>query len=164
MSLSKHLDSDEKLLYFFRPSRRAYIHTYLFYFAILAACAYFEYNFQENNYFRILFGIIALLPIYGLLKNEWTILSSRYGLTNERVFYSTGIFTEDFRSFHYYAITDIALQQTLWDKIVNTGTLSVNTGGTDYFEAVFLKVAHPIDVKKRINDLTPKKPHGSRLK
>jgi uncharacterized membrane protein YdbT with pleckstrin-like domain len=157
MGLSKHLDSNEKMIYFFRPSRRAYIHQYIFYFAVIAACVYFMIYFMDNMYFKIVFGIISLPAIYGVIKNEWIVISSRYALTNERIFYSKGIFTEDFRSFHYYSITDIALRQTLWDKIVNTGTLSINTGGTDYFEISFLKISDPIEVKRKMSDLTPNK-------
>ena len=164
MGLNKHLDSDEKMIYFFRPSRKAYIHQYIFYLAVLAACCYFAVYFKNNLYFTIVFGVIAIFPLYGILKNEWTIWSSRYALTNERVFYSQGIFTEDFRSFHYYAITDVALQQTLWDKIVDTGTLSINTGGTDYFEVDFLKISDPIGVKRKINALTPQKIHVGNVK
>jgi len=162
MGLSKHLDSDEKMVLFFRPSRKAFIHQYIFFLAVLALCGYFALYFMDNLYFLIVFGIISIFPLYGLLSNEWKILSNRYAFTNERIFYSNGIFTEDFRSLHYYAITDVSLRQTLWDKIVNTGTLSVNTGGTDYFEINFIKVSDPVELKKKISDLTPKM-HGKHM-
>jgi uncharacterized membrane protein YdbT with pleckstrin-like domain len=109
-------------------------------------------------------GLIALWSIYSILKRELKVFSSRYALTNERIFYSYGIFSEDFRSFHYYAITDLSLYQSLWDKIVNTGTLSMNTSGTDTYEVRFTKVADPLEIKRRINDLTPKKMHVGHMK
>jgi uncharacterized membrane protein YdbT with pleckstrin-like domain len=166
LDINQHLDSDEKMVYFFRPSRRAYIHMYILFIIMLTVCIYFILYFRDNKWFELAFAVAGLYPIMGILKRELIIFSSRYALTSERVLYSKGIFTERFRSFHYYAITDIELFQSLWGKIVNTGTLSINTSGTgsDSYEIVFLNVADPLVVKKKLNDLTPEKMHIGQIR
>jgi uncharacterized membrane protein YdbT with pleckstrin-like domain len=112
------------------------------------------------------FVLVGTYSLFGILKREIMIISSRYALTNERVIYSKGIFTERFRSFNYYSITDVELYQSLWGKIVNTGTLRLNTSGsgTDSYEINFVNVANPLTVKKKLNDLTPKKMHIGQIK
>jgi uncharacterized membrane protein YdbT with pleckstrin-like domain len=87
----------------------------------------------------IAFGFAIILGV----KVEWGIWSRRYGITNEKVMYSKGIFYERFHSARYNFITDTGLSQNFWDKIVNTGTLYINTAGTDDFEIKFRKVADP---------------------
>jgi uncharacterized membrane protein YdbT with pleckstrin-like domain len=164
--LKAHLDSDEKMVYFFRPSRHAYIHQYFFFIILLTACIYFIFYFKDNVWFMAAFALVGLYSLIGILKKELIIISSRYALTNERVIYSKGIFTERFRSFNYYAITDVELYQSFWGKIVNTGTLSINTSGSglDSYEINFLNIADPLNVKKKLNDLTPKKMHIGQIK
>jgi uncharacterized membrane protein YdbT with pleckstrin-like domain len=87
-----------------------------------------------------------------LLRLEYRIWSRRYALTNERMLYSKGIFSEDFKSSSYNKITDVGFHQTFWDKIMNTGTLTVNTAGTDNYEIRYRKIRNPLEVKKMIND------------
>ncbi len=165
-NLRKHLDSDERMVYFFRPSRKAYLHQYIIYLALITVCVYFMLYFSNNMWFSYAFALLGLYPLFGILKNEIIIFSSRYALTNERVLYSKGIFAERFRSFHYYSITDIELYQSFWGKIVNTGTLSINTSGTgsDNYEINFLNISDPLEVKKKINDHTPRKMHIGHVK
>lgn len=161
VDMKKHLDSDEKIVHFFRPSRRAYIHKYFFFIIILTVCIYFAFYFKSNIWFMLAACVAGLYPLYGLVKTEWFIFSSRYALTNEKVIYSRGIFIERFRSFNYYAITDVELYQNLWGKIVNTGTLRLNTSGSgaESYEINFINIAEPMLIKKKLNDLTPKKMH-----
>jgi len=69
--------------------------------------------------------------------------------------YSRGIFYEKFHSAKYGFITDTALYQTFWDKIVNTGTININTAGTDDYEIKYRKILDPYKIKKMINDQIP---------
>jgi hypothetical protein len=90
-----------------------------------------------------------------LVRVEYRIWSRRYGITSERVMYSKGIFYEKFHSAKYGSITDIGLNQSFWDKIMNTGTLNLNTAGTDFYEIRYRKVSDPYKIKKMINDQVP---------
>jgi membrane protein YdbS with pleckstrin-like domain len=160
-NINKHLDSDEKLLLFFRPSRKAYLFQYiLLALIIIAGVIFFVYNYYVKFLFirvvlRTLSYAIFVYAIIMLVRLEYRIWSRRYGITNERVMYSRGIFYEKFHSAKYGFITDTALYQTFWDKIVNTGTININTAGTDDYEIKYRKILDPYKIKKMINDQIP---------
>jgi uncharacterized membrane protein YdbT with pleckstrin-like domain len=169
LNLNKHLDSDEKIVYFFRPSRKAYIlHYILFGILFLGAIMLFSYSAIRKTtafrailfYFSLLFLIFVIILI---LRLEYKIWSRRYGLTDQRVMYSAGIFTERFKSANYSYVTDISLYQNLWDKIMNTGTIKIDTAGTNMYEIRYRKISDPYKVKKIINDLSPGMPSKRRL-
>jgi len=162
--LKNHLDSDEKIILFFRPSRKAYILQYILLLALtLGSIALFSYSaiHKTTILFKFLFyfSIIALaFALIMVLRLEYRIWSRRYALTNQRLMYSAGIFTERFKSANYAYITDIELYQSFWDKIMNTGTVKINTAGTDRYEIRYRKISAPIDLKKKINDLSQPQP------
>jgi hypothetical protein len=159
LNLNQHLDSDEKIIKFFRPSRKAYMMQYIG----LIILIFFSLYIMSKNFFPkivildlILFymGCIILLYAIGMLiRIEYRIFSRRYALTSERMMYSRGIFNEFFRSSSYRYATDIEFEQTFWDKIVDTGTLKINTAGTDNYEIRYRKISQPLKIKKQINDL-----------
>jgi uncharacterized membrane protein YdbT with pleckstrin-like domain len=159
-NLDDHLDSSEKIVLFFRPSRKAYLFQYaLLVFVFVLDLALVGYTFTFHSIFsriaRYLLFIALIAMIVILLRLEYRIWSRKYGISTEKVLYSRGILTEHFKSAKYNFITDIGLNQTLWDKIVNTGTLKINTAGTDNYEIKFRKVSDPIKLKKIINDFLP---------
>src|SRR4030042_2551914 len=137
LNLSNHLDNNEKMVLSFKPSRKAYIHHYFLFLIVLIGSivllTYFALNIT-SWFATILFYLSLTLLIYAiimLLRLEYRIWSRRYAITNEKLLYSKGIFTEKFKSARYSYITDIGLNQSLWDKIMNTGTLTINTAGSD---------------------------------
>jgi uncharacterized membrane protein YdbT with pleckstrin-like domain len=159
-NLNKHLGTKEHIIMFFRPSRKAYVFQYVLIVVLLVLSLYFlDYGDPSSNLF-ILYKFINLasypvmiIALIMLIRLEYRIFSRRYGLTNERVIYSRGIFTEAFRSASYRYITDIVFQQSFFDKIMNTGSLKIDTAGTDNYEIRFRKVNKPIEIKKKINDM-----------
>lgn len=163
LDLKKHLDSDEKMLLFMRPARIGYLFQYILVFLFFFAGIFFLYNravttlgalkVLNTTLATVAFGFAIILGI----KIEWSILSRRYGITSERVMHSRGILYEKFHSAKYGFITDTALNQSFWDKIVNTGTLDINTAGGDDYEISFKKIKDPFKVKKLINDHVPDK-------
>jgi membrane protein YdbS with pleckstrin-like domain len=158
-NLDEHLDSDEKILHFFRPSRLAYLFQYVFHGLLLVMAIFFSIYGEPSSHLFIFWKFVNLaaliLLFYSLImivRLEYRILSRRYALTTERLLYSRGIFSEKFRSSPYHKVTDIGFHQSLWDKLMDTGTLSVNTAGTDNFEIRYRKVKNPHHIKKMIND------------
>lgn len=159
--LSNHLDSNEKIIVKKRPSRKAFLPEYvLILLVVLVALGLGVYRLKlwlDTNYalaatFTILFGLTGLIIIILLVKVEYKIWSKRYALTTERILVSTGIFSEKFKSTIYNKITDIELDQTFFDKILNVGTLKLNTAGGDNVEIVLDKISRPFDIKRHIND------------
>lgn len=158
-NINEHLDSNEKIIHFFRPSRIAYLFQYILHIAIFFLALFFSFfSIPGSAYFIVwdfvnLISILVLIySVIMLIRLEYRIISRRYALTNERVLYSKGIFSENFKSASYNYITDVGFHQTLWDKIFNTGTLTVNTAGTNNYEIRYRKIRDPLKVKKMIND------------
>ncbi|MBN2458857.1 PH domain-containing protein [Candidatus Woesearchaeota archaeon] len=160
-NLDKHLDSNEKLIIFFRPSRKAYIHHYIIFAKLFLVfmTLFFMLIEKAEFYFKplaILCLTAALFFIVMLARVEYRIWSRRYGLTNERLLYSRGIFDQVFKSSHYNYVTDVGMYQSLWDKMMKTGTIMINTAGTDKYEIKYRKIADPYKIERMINDLTDK--------
>jgi len=162
LKLDRHMDSDEKLMLSFRPSRKAYIMQYLgimLIFAVGFLFLYFRHNAAAEALKTINLGLAWLSFIFGLIllgRLEYRIWSRTYALTSERILYSRGIFSEKFKSSHYNYITDVMLNQTLWDKMMNTGTVVINTAGSDKYEIKYRKISDPFKIERMINDLTGK--------
>ena len=155
------LDSDEKILYRCRPARRAFIMEYIWVMiTIMIALALMAYRlmlwlntaYDAARLYTVFSGIFFLIAVILLIKVEYKIWSKRYALTSERVMYSEGIFSEDFKSTIYTKITDIGLVQTFFDRILNTGELTMNTAGGDDIEIKFEKISRPHEVKRLISD------------
>jgi len=159
-NLNDHLDSSEKIVLFFRPSRKAYLFQYVMWGLLLVIdIIILAFAFAHDEFLVVVVGYLMIAGlmaiIIAVLRLEYRIWSRKYGISTEKVLYSRGIFTEHFKSARYTFITDIGLNQTLWDKIVNTGTLKINTAGTDNYEIKFRKVSDPLKLKKMINDFLP---------
>jgi len=141
------------MLYFFRPSRKAYILQYselilLFIFSILILFKRLG-NSSVNSYIAT---ALIIFCIGWYCRIEYRILSRRYGLTNKRAIYSRGIFSEEFKSAQYKFITDIGYDQTFWDKLMNTGTINIDTAGQDNYEIRYRKIDDPLKIQKTINN------------
>jgi uncharacterized membrane protein YdbT with pleckstrin-like domain len=170
LNLNKHLNSNEKMVLFFRPSRKAYtLHYFLYAVLFIAAIMLLSYSVINGKtsilfvilfYFSLLFLIFVIILI---LRLEYRIFSRRYGLTEQRALYGAGIFSERFRSINYSYITDVGLYQNFWDKVMNTGTVKVDTAGTDEYEIRYRKVSDPYNIQKLINELSSKMPVSKSL-
>jgi len=165
VNIKNHLDSDEKIIYFFRPSRKAYLLQYaLSIILFLGALSLLIFSIIPKTttissiWFKILFVlslIIILISLISVGKVEYNIFSRRYALTTQRLMYSRGLFTESFKSVMYNNITDVSLEQSFWDRLLNTGTLYIETAGAEKYELRYRKISKPFQVKKKISDLTP---------
>lgn len=158
-NINEHLDSNEKLIEFFRPSRLAYFFHYIIHILILILAIIFTlYDGSSSNLFifwKYLNYIAEIMLVYSvimLVRLEYRIWSRRYALTDERVLYSKGILSEKFMSSPHTKVTDIGFHQSFLDKIFNTGTLKINTAGTDGYEIRYRKIRDPLKIKKMIND------------
>ena len=160
--IREHLGSNEKVEYTCRPSRKAFLCEYLlFIFVMLLSftslypliIAQFKTIAIIEIIAKILFYLLFTLSIILLIKVEYKVWSILYIITNHRVLISKGIFTEKFTSVTYDKITDLSLEQTFWDKVLNIGKLNIDTAGGDTIEEVLDKISRPISVKKKIIDL-----------
>jgi uncharacterized membrane protein YdbT with pleckstrin-like domain len=171
-SLEKHLDSNEQIVLAFRPARRAYIFSYIVYaLLIFISLSYLGFvtvaGFLHPGSLLVLSNValryfaffVIGYSLVMLIRVEWRIWSRQYAVTTDRVFYGRGIFSETFKSIQFAYITDIGFRQNLWDKIINTGSLVIDTP-SNKADIVYRKVALPIKIKKMINDAQSKATGG----
>jgi uncharacterized membrane protein YdbT with pleckstrin-like domain len=160
--MSEHLSTDEKVIYKFRISRLEFLREYLLlaFVIIISATSLFTTFLSKIAHYiilgtiaTILFYAFSLLAVVLLVRVEYKIWSRRYALTTKRVIISEGIFTEKFKSTVYDKITDVGLNQSFMDKILNIGTILVDTAGGDGIEITLEKVARPIFVKNKISEM-----------
>ena len=97
--------------------------------------------------------MFLILSIVLLIRVEYRIWSKRYALTNKRIILSEGIFSEKFRSTVYNKITDLRLNQTMFDKVLNIGTIGIDTAGTDAIEIRFIGVRNPVYIQNKISEM-----------
>jgi uncharacterized membrane protein YdbT with pleckstrin-like domain len=157
-NLDNQLDSDEKIVRFFRPSRLAYLLHYILIGAlVLAAFAIFGYEVIGGGgwwvtILRYIGFLILLGAVVFLIRVEYRIWSRMYCITTERLLYSRGILSQHFESANYQYLTEVSMDQTFWDKLVDCGNLYINTAGMDTYQFRYRQVRHPVEIKKMIND------------
>jgi len=119
--IDKHLGSNEKTILRFRPSRKSFIGEYLIFIVLL----FFAMGLFLTVILTILAYIILVAALILLIKTEYKVWSKAYALTDARVMISEGIFTEKSMSCVYGNITNLGLTQSFFDKIMNTGAISI---------------------------------------
>lgn len=65
--------------------------------------------------------------------------TTHYVITTHRLLYRTGILSRHGRDIGLSRITDVSYRQSLWDRIINSGTVSIETageGGPTVFSAI----------------------------
>ncbi len=80
-------------------------------------------------------------------------VSNEFVLTNRRMLIKRGWISTKVKSIHYEKITDISVSQSLFDKIIKTGILSVSTAGTDGYKAVLRHIPRPYKIKDLLYNL-----------
>jgi uncharacterized membrane protein YdbT with pleckstrin-like domain len=82
------------------------------------------------------FVVLVLFLVAGPLL-RWR--TTHYVITTHRLLYRTGILSRHGRDLGLSRITDVSYRQTLWDRVVNSGTVSIETageGGPTVFSAI----------------------------
>lgn len=159
LHLRHHLGPNEKIVFFFRPTRKRRLLRYIFIFIFLILSLFdIIFNFIPNSLFYnipVFFFVsltVFLFSFIFLLNAEYYIWSERYMISNERIFHSKGIFHEHFQSKTYSYITDVSFHQTIWDKILNMGDLIVHTAGGEKDEMKMIGISKPLKLKQLINE------------
>jgi len=141
-SLGDQLNKDEKMLLVIHPSLWGYAWHYLLGLLILGASLYIPI-FEGK--------IIAVIA--GLFYIGYTEIRRRrttYYLTDLRIIRERKVFSRTSSTVPYTRITDLHLEQSFVGRLLNTGTLSLNTAGAEGFEMVMEKIPRPAKVKNLI--------------
>jgi uncharacterized membrane protein YdbT with pleckstrin-like domain len=80
----------------------------------------------------VLLVVFVLVPLL-----RWR--TTHYVITTHRLLYRTGIVSRHGRDIGLSRITDVSYRQSLWDRVINSGTVSIETageGGPTVFSAI----------------------------
>jgi uncharacterized membrane protein YdbT with pleckstrin-like domain len=86
--------------------------------------------------------VVAAAVVLGLFLVAVPLLrwrATHYVITTHRLLYRTGILSRHGRDIGLSRITDVSYRQSLWDRVINSGTLSIETageGGPTVFSAI----------------------------
>ena len=153
--LRHHLSTNEKVILFFRPSRKSILFKYgIIMFLIILSLIEIFFNILSSYipFLNIIAYIVLFISVIIIIRFEIRILSVKYAITNQRIFYLYGILKENFKGVTYQYITDISLNKTLLDKILNTGTVIVHTAGGDANNLEIKNISNPLKIKNLINE------------
>jgi uncharacterized membrane protein YdbT with pleckstrin-like domain len=86
--------------------------------------------------------VVAVAAVLGAVFVAAPLLrwrTTHYVITTHRLLYRTGILARTGRDIGLSRITDVSYRQTLWDRVVDSGTVSIETageGGPTVFSAI----------------------------
>ena len=70
--------------------------------------------------------VLVLLTVIGPLM-RWR--TTHYVITTNRLLYRTGVLTRSGRDIPLSRITDVSFSQTLWERVIRSGTLRITSAG-----------------------------------
>jgi len=136
--------NESKLPIKIRQARRARI----FYYLIAIALAIVA--FQLGGIFQLPLIIIASLF---LITAEVIRFVNVIVVDRNKIVISSGIFSTHTISVYYDDITDIAVHQNLWERILGIGSISVNTPGHSEYELTEHNLSSPAKIREFIEKL-----------
>ncbi|MBA3524884.1 MAG: PH domain-containing protein [Geodermatophilaceae bacterium] len=95
-------------------------------------------------------AVVLLVPFVLVPILRWG--STHYVITSHRVMFRFGILNRHGKDIAYPRITDVAYSQSLWDRIVNAGNLTIESAGEGPPQ-VLSDVPHSDEVQQLINHL-----------
>ncbi|MCU0631404.1 MAG: PH domain-containing protein [Methanolinea sp.] len=151
-SLRETLNPGEGVILILHPSAWGYAWHFLLGFLLLAAGVFIPIT--EGRIIAILAGAFYLG--YTEIRRRRT----TYYLTDLRIVRERRVISRTSSTVPYHQITDLHLEQSLFGRLVNTGTLSINTAGKDGFEMVMEKISRPYKVKNLIESRMMERGHS----
>ncbi|MCZ2817084.1 PH domain-containing protein [Modestobacter sp. VKM Ac-2984] len=94
---------------------------------------------QQGLWRLVVVGVAAVLAVFLVLIPLLRWRTTHYVITTHRLLYRVGILSRHGRDIGLSRITDVSYRQTLWERLVNSGTVSIETageGGPTVFRAV----------------------------
>jgi uncharacterized membrane protein YdbT with pleckstrin-like domain len=85
---------------------------------------------QQQGLYRLLVLALALVLVVVLVVVpllRWR--TTHYVITTHRLLFRQGILSRHGRDIGLSRITDVSYRQTLWDRIINSGTLTIESAG-----------------------------------
>jgi len=151
------LSSDEELILELRPHWLALlapiVQTIVIFVAMGVALAYLP-SFSHDGLAKLAIVVVALAFFVAKpLRRALAWATSEFVVTSDRVIHRSGVFAKRSMQVTLENITDVRFDQTLLERIVDAGSLLLETPG-EYGEERFSHVANPERVQRTIHQLT----------
>ncbi len=85
---------------------------------------------SNQGVYRLAVVVVVLMlavPLVAVPLLRWR--TTHYIITTHRILYRVGILSRTGRDIGLSRITDVSYAQTLWERIINSGTLTIETAG-----------------------------------
>ncbi len=108
---------------------------------------------DARRWLRLAILVVAvLLVIVFFLVPLLRWITTHYVITSHRVMFRIGVLKRDGKDIALPRITNAAYSQSLWDRIVNSGTLTIESAGESSAQ-VLTNIPHSDEVQQLINRL-----------
>jgi uncharacterized membrane protein YdbT with pleckstrin-like domain len=143
---AKTLNSDEKVEFEFSIGKR-YIKFWFIVWGFLSLILLFPTGIGALLFLCVLFYLGFYIKI-----------ANAYAFTNKRVLIHRGWLSTKTISIDYQKITDVRIDEPFLDRIFfKTGSIIINTAGSNFSEVFLSHVESPYEIKKRLDILKDKK-------
>jgi len=106
----------------------------------------------------LLYGLGIIFIVAGFLWGWYLRRANNYALTNKRILVLKGWLSTHLTSVDYNKITDVKIKQPFFERTVfDTGSLIINTAGSDLPEIILNNIENPYQIKKKLDEIKEKK-------
>ncbi len=94
---------------------------------------------QQATWRLAVVGAAAVVALFLVAVPLLRWRTTHYVITTHRLLYRTGVLSRHGRDIGLSRITDVSYRQSLWDRVINSGTVSIETageGGPTVFSAI----------------------------
>jgi uncharacterized membrane protein YdbT with pleckstrin-like domain len=156
----KILADDEKVVERLHPHWITLVPATLWFIAICAAGGFGIAEVQNNmdsGTGRTI--VLALIIVVGLILLSWLAIApwirwrtTHYIFTTHRVLIRRGVFTHTGRDISLQRINDVGFTQSLWDRMVSAGTLTIESAG-EHGQEELTNVPRSDEMQQQLNRL-----------
>lgn len=108
---------------------------------------------QKMPYFDdLIFWSIVIISLYYFLIMAYHRYSNTYTVTKEGVKEREGILARDARTIKFKDIRSVALEQSVFERLLGIGTLEFYTAGYEGADVVFERIANPLKIRDILDE------------
>ena len=107
---------------------------------------------QQGLYRLAVIGLAVVLALFLVLIPVLRWRATHYVITTHRLLFRTGVLARRGRDIGLSRITDVSYRQSLWERVINSGTLTVETAG-EGGHTEFTKIPDSDGVQQLLNQL-----------
>lgn len=104
-----------------------------------------------NWIFGVLFFWLLFIPLINAIKNTINYKTTEYVITDKKAYLKSGWLNTNVLESSLQSIQDIHINQTFWGKILNYGTIVLESANRS--SIVYTKVKDYTKIKKQLNEL-----------